>query len=497
MTQRNKLNNIVSKIIYKILIPITVFLLIYSNCQNQDKSRDNILATVNGKNISVETFRTFYELDPNFGVDSVGYRTLKAELDKYIDHILAYQFMKRKDLVNDSLFVKLVNWEYRQTLLRQLYREVISAEIRISEEELKREYFYENTEVHVRHLFSKDSLEILNWYRQLQQGQSFQFLAPYSFRDTILANNGGDIGWVSLGELEENFAEVAEKLEKGEISTPFITTWGYHIIQLLDKKTNVFIKESDFDQKRKSLEKKVKRKMEKIQANRYISDFIGELNPQPDKNTFLKLWHAVVGEEQYKTTLSSPILFTDNIIQELSTKLSDHLQSPLITYKKRNITLGEYLTTLKKIPLAERPRFISLQELSNKLGQLIRDELLIEEAIRRNLHNHENVLQEVREIRERNSYYYLLKGELDEIIVPEEIQEYFNEDQAHKIDRSKNLSRFHTLQEWQWWQAEINLHKKLQEQNPTIHIDEKLLQEENARIDWRNRIRLFMIRKPS
>jgi len=337
----------------------------------------------------------------------------------------------------------------------------------------------------------------LNWYRQIQQGQSFQFLAPYSFKDTILANNGGDIGWVSLGELEENFAEVTEALEKWEISAPFKTKWGNHIIQLLDRRENVFFKKSDFEQKRKSLEKKVRQKKERIQANRYISDFIGELNPQPNKNTFRKLWHAVVGEEQYKTTLSSPILFTDYIIEEITTKLSDQIRSPLIFYKTGEISLGEYFTALKKIPVGDRPRFISLQELSNKLGKWIRDELLIEEAFRRNLHNHKDVLQEMSEIRERNSYFYLLKSELDKIVVPEKVDRYFNDDQIRKNERSKNLSRFHTLQEWRWWRAEINLHKKLQEHNPTIHIDEKLLQEENARIDWRDRIRLFMIRKPS
>jgi hypothetical protein len=452
---------------------------------------------VNGKSMYLENFRQFYELDPNFGVDSVGYKALKAELYKYIDYFLAYQFMEEGGLTNDTLYQKMVNWEIRQAILRQLYQEVVSSEIGVLEEDLKREFVKENTEVHVRHLFSRDSLEILNWYRQLQQGQSFHFLAAYSFKDTLLANSGGDIGWVSLGDLEESFAGMAEKLEKNEISPPFRTKWGYHIIQLLDRKTNVFFNESEFEQKRKSLEKKLKQQKKKIQANSYISSYIGEFNPQPDKNTFLKLWYAVAGEEQYTTSLSSPILFTDNLIREISIKLAKHLGSPLIIYKTGKITLGEYLAALKKIPLSDRPRFISIQELSNKLGQWIRDELLLKEAYQRNLQGHTDVLQDKKEIKQRNSYQYLLSRELDNIIVPQEIQKYFDQDKNEQPISNRRLSRFHTLQEWQWWQAEIILHKKIQNYYPEIFIDEELLQKENSHIDWKNRISLFMIRKPS
>ena len=107
------------------------------NCQRQNHPGEQTIAMVNGQSITLESFRQFYELDPNFGLDSIGYKALKAELYKYIDQVLAYQLMKRKSLVTDCLFVKLVNWESRQALLRQLYREVVSAEIRISEDELK------------------------------------------------------------------------------------------------------------------------------------------------------------------------------------------------------------------------------------------------------------------------------------------------------------------------------------------------------------------------
>jgi hypothetical protein len=135
--------------------------------------------------------------------------------------------------------------------------------------------------------------------------------------------------------------------------------------------------------------------------------------------------------------------------------------------------------------------------LSNKLGQWIRDELLLKEAYQRNLQGHTDVLQDKKEIKQRNSYQYLLSRELDNIIVPQEIQKYFDQDKNEQPISNRRLSRFHTLQEWQWWQAEIILHKKIQNYYPEIFIDEELLQKENSHIDWKNRISLFMIRKPS
>lgn len=465
-------------------------------CDKRNNLAEKDIAIVNGRHINLEKFRQFYELDPNFGIDSVGYPALRDELNKYIDQILAVELVEKSDIVNDSLYQKILNWEFRQALLRQLYRDVVASEIQISEDELREEFVRENTRVHVRHLFSRDSTEIYFWYRQLLQGETFVTLARRSFKDTVLAKNGGDIGWISLGELEENLAKAIDKLEQGGLSQPVKSRWGYHILNLVDKEISPLLKEGDFQQQRGKLEKRIKKRKESQKANQFISYYIGNLNPQPHKITFRLLWESIVPPDEKPVGLTSPVILTNSMIQDLSLKLSVHLGNILIVYDSGEVTLGEYLSSIKKIPISERPKFQSRQQLLDRLGIWIRDELLLEMAYQRDISKQSEYRKEIEEIKQKQSYQFLLERELNQLVIPEDIRRHFEEKQSNVLDKDRNLSTFHTLEEWKWWRAEKNLHYQLHPLARKVLINEKKLQEENAGIDWNSRIRLFMIRKP-
>lgn len=69
----------------------------------------------------------------------------------------------------------------------------------------------------------------------LRGGKFEDFAARYS-QDAATARNGGDLGWIGKGRLFPEFENVAYSLEPNEISKPVETPFGYHLIQVLDKK---------------------------------------------------------------------------------------------------------------------------------------------------------------------------------------------------------------------------------------------------------------------
>jgi len=77
-------------------------------------------------------------------------------------------------------------------------------------------------------------------YAQLKNGGDFSELAKEFSKDPGSASKGGDIGWLDYSasaRLVKEFKEVAWGLtEIGEISKPFQTQFGYHIVKLLGKK---------------------------------------------------------------------------------------------------------------------------------------------------------------------------------------------------------------------------------------------------------------------
>jgi peptidyl-prolyl cis-trans isomerase SurA len=100
-------------------------------------------------------------------------------------------------------------------------------------------------QTHVRHILLKtdavhtnetikvrmDQLEI-----RLRNGEDFATLAKSNSQDTISAAKGGDLGWVNPGDLVPNFEEVMNNTPKGQISQPFETEFGWHILQVLGRR---------------------------------------------------------------------------------------------------------------------------------------------------------------------------------------------------------------------------------------------------------------------
>lgn len=101
-------------------------------------------------------------------------------------------------------------------------------------------------EVHVRHILLKPSA-IRNLeetkrlaqriYERLQAGEDFATLAKSFSEDPGSALNGGDLNWVDPDSLVPQFREAMSHTNIGELSKPFQTQFGWHVLQVLDRRT--------------------------------------------------------------------------------------------------------------------------------------------------------------------------------------------------------------------------------------------------------------------
>ncbi|MDX1518606.1 MAG: peptidylprolyl isomerase [Gammaproteobacteria bacterium] len=81
---------------------------------------------------------------------------------------------------------------------------------------------------------AREKLEELLY--RLEQGDKFEQLAKAYSEDTISALQGGDLDWTNPGDLVPQFEEVMNELETGQISEPFKTPYGWHIVQVIDRR---------------------------------------------------------------------------------------------------------------------------------------------------------------------------------------------------------------------------------------------------------------------
>ena len=74
-------------------------------------------------------------------------------------------------------------------------------------------------------------------YQQLQDGASFSALAREYSDDPVSGSDGGNLGWVSPGQMVPAFEEAMLAADVGEFRGPFRSQFGWHILQVQERRT--------------------------------------------------------------------------------------------------------------------------------------------------------------------------------------------------------------------------------------------------------------------
>ena len=215
------------------------------------KLKKETIAKVNNEDIPLSLYKSEYQnfLSKIYQEDNLVNRY--AYLNNLIDEKLILKYAAENHLYKDSLFSEIAESIYDQLLLNFLFNENINPNFNPTDSELRKFFSWQNTTIHVRHLFAQtqEKIEDLN-YRLSRSQETWENLAMECFQDSILKSNGGNLGWYNYNELDPLFAYQAFSTSIGDISSPIRTKKGYSIIHVLEKEHNNFILEKDFQLKR-------------------------------------------------------------------------------------------------------------------------------------------------------------------------------------------------------------------------------------------------------
>ncbi|MGC9152014.1 MAG: peptidylprolyl isomerase [Microbacter sp.] len=106
-------------------------------------------------------------------------------------------------------------------------------------------------------------------YRVLQNGADFATTAREASQDRSSAVNGGVLPWFGTGFMVKEFEDTAFVLKKGQISHPFQTAYGWHIMKLIDQRPI-----GSFAQKKEDIDRHI---MHDERASIIANGFIQEL----------------------------------------------------------------------------------------------------------------------------------------------------------------------------------------------------------------------------
>jgi peptidyl-prolyl cis-trans isomerase C len=278
----------------------------------------NPVATVNGfiitpQDLDQETGLLMAEMDVRnqpISIQQTG--QLRSQLiENLIERELLYQQAQQKNIKIQSVWVDRAVNELKQRLRRVatmesylemsglnadqlrerirrglivrrlLHREVINR-VKVSESEMKAFYqqnphlFRREEQVRARHILikikGKESpehalLQIQAIQAKLRQGADFAVTA-LEYSDCPSKNRGGDLGFFTRDQMVSAFSEAAFALAPGEISDIVTTRYGYHLIQLVDRRPPAQMAYKDM---RNKIERTLRQLKEKKSAENYLA----------------------------------------------------------------------------------------------------------------------------------------------------------------------------------------------------------------------------------
>ena len=120
-------------------------------------------------------------------------------------------------------------------MLRQIAQKSVNEEAmhKVYDDAIKQ--MGDEQEVRARHILVETEDQAKAVQADLKKGADFAELAKQKSKDPAAAD-GGDLGYFTKDQMVPEFADVAFKLDKGQISDPVKTAFGWHIIKVEDKR---------------------------------------------------------------------------------------------------------------------------------------------------------------------------------------------------------------------------------------------------------------------
>jgi len=194
-----------------------------------------IAALVNGEQISIVQVQRHAALRGSG--DAPG--DPAAATQELINLLLLSQEATRQGLDSQPSVVEELTRQKFAVLANALIEKQVG-DMPIEEEDLRAEYatqiaLLDGNEYLARHILLDEQAQADEVVAQLRLGADFGELAR---RESVgpSARQGGDLGWVQGGQMVPAFSAALQRMQIGEVSKPVQTKFGWHVIQLQDKR---------------------------------------------------------------------------------------------------------------------------------------------------------------------------------------------------------------------------------------------------------------------
>lgn len=229
-----------------LVVLLLLFLSLSAGCGKGKEGE--LVARVNGTRITSADLQREIEQLPFHSRNSFsGAGGQKRLVEEMIKRELLLQEAERRKLDSQPEVRAQLAESRRGILLNALLTQEIIQKVQVSEPEV-RAYFdrhreeLETGEVHLKQILLSDEAQAEEIRSRLMRNESFEDLARQYSVDRASGSRGGDLGFVSRGQMSPELERVAFSLRPQEISPVIRSSKGFHILKLIGRKKTISLR---------------------------------------------------------------------------------------------------------------------------------------------------------------------------------------------------------------------------------------------------------------
>lgn len=332
------------------------------------------------QNIEVSTanFREEYSLYITQSPDRDTPQTRRAYAFRMLERAIIGEWSKRNGLDQSKRIQTYLNrktsFAFRQRWLETAIRDTIP----FPDTAILRDAFAKSrTFLHLQQIFGRSKHEIDSLYALIQSGGDFNALARASMRKYGVSDTekAGDMGWVKWNDLDIAPEAMAYRLRPLETSAPVASLNGWHIFRLIERREELVLDETSFEQSREKLAFDWRNRRYAEAASQHIKQILFAHKLEINLRELDKLWGFLA---PYAERLKTPEGLV--VVQQEVPILSSPNLNPraiLATVSGKPFRISDFLAALPDVPSNYWKR-----DLRQALEIAIRDAILTTEAKR-------------------------------------------------------------------------------------------------------------------
>lgn len=371
----------------KIVSSLFIILVLFTVQCRRESATEKIVARVGKEKISFSEVEKSFLLNPKYAVRTPLRLARQSQLQFMIDEIMCYLAAEQSGLRDDPLVQKRVRYIKEQELIKAYIQKNFLDKVELAPEQLHQALSRLARKVRVRHLFVPDLEQAKLLESRLQAGESFEELAREVFSDSRLQASGGDLGYLQFGDLDPALEEKVFSMTVGERSEPVKSVYGYHILEVTDIQQNEQFLELGTPTKLQLIAEVFRARQVDQAVRDHLKTLANDQKIQVNNRVLdrlVEVTQKVMGDRYDEPTIFTPPIFSSDL-RRMENELEPILNEELVRFGEKVMSVKDFIERLQEMPPLHRPYLRTRHRMIQSIIDMIRNDLILEEAYRRHM----------------------------------------------------------------------------------------------------------------